>query len=123
MLQKIVIADDDALTRERHKRIIEEACYETIEAKEGEEAFNHIKAGGIALLVTDLDMPPGWDGYSLIQRLSEDHYTIPILVIAGWDGFDQSLVKDYSGRIEHLEKPIIEDSIISDKVRQMLTTP
>ena len=81
MLQKILLVDDNAETRD----ILEEALlsqgYEVTTASNGQEALQLFRATPTDLLITDLNMP-GIDGWQLcadFQRVS----TAPILVVTG----------------------------------------
>jgi DNA-binding response OmpR family regulator len=54
---KIVVADDDALTRSAYKAALERAGYVVLAAQDGEEATRFVERGGIDLLLLDILMP------------------------------------------------------------------
>jgi DNA-binding response OmpR family regulator len=54
---KIVIADDDALTRNAYKAALERAGHSVLTAQDGDEATRLVERGGIDLLVLDVLMP------------------------------------------------------------------
>ncbi|MHC4078060.1 MAG: response regulator [Planctomycetota bacterium] len=50
---------------------------------DGDAALRRLSAGGVALLVTDLDMP-GVDGHDLLRRLTDVGSSPPVLVVSGY---------------------------------------
>ena len=67
MSRRILISDDSASIRQMVGFTLREAGFEVIEAVDGVEALSRLQAGGIDMLVTDLNMP-NLDGISLIQK-------------------------------------------------------
>jgi CheY-like chemotaxis protein len=66
---KILVVDDDAICRTLIVRGLQKAGYETVEARDGGEAFRSLQSdGAISLLITDVMMPKT-DGFGLLQRI------------------------------------------------------
>ena len=68
MQKTILSADDSASMRQMVKLTLSAAGYHVIEAVDGKEALEKAKAGGIHLVLTDLNMP-NMDGLALIREL------------------------------------------------------
>ncbi|PID80516.1 response regulator [bacterium DOLZORAL124_64_63] len=82
---KILIADDSGTARMFIKQCLEISIPEDVEfleAANGQDALKLLKAGGVDLLVTDLNMPV-LDGRELIRRVSASPRLtgLPMMVI------------------------------------------
>jgi two-component system chemotaxis response regulator CheY len=80
---KILIAEDELVTRALLKRLLGNMSYEIIEAGDGLEALEKLESQNPDLLLTDLHMP-GLDGRALIQtiRASKEHRLLPIMCMS-----------------------------------------
>jgi len=80
----ILVVDDDQFFRSAVNTILRRAGFQTIEARDGLEAYEIVRAIGarIELLLTDLLMPR-MDGLSLIESVRELHPKMPVLLMTG----------------------------------------
>ena len=82
----VLLVDDSKKDRLLYSKIIKSFLpkHEIIEASEGEEAFEIIKASPPALVITDHYMK-GMNGYGLVKQLkySELKYKPPVIVLSG----------------------------------------
>lgn len=78
---RVLIVDDEAEVR----RVMSEALadYDTVEARDGEEALAEIEDDPPDLVITDIRMP-GMDGYALVGHLKQLHPETPVLAISGY---------------------------------------
>jgi CheY-like chemotaxis protein len=70
-MRRILIADDNAVSRELLRHILKGACDEIMEASEGWEALQKVAEARPDLVLLDLEMPR-LDGYAVLRRLRED---------------------------------------------------
>jgi DNA-binding response OmpR family regulator len=84
---RILVTDDDPITRMLVKLLLEREHYEVLEARNGLEAVEMASREHPDLLVIDLNMPT-MDGFEAIARLRKDFSlaTMPILVLTADDG-------------------------------------
>lgn len=68
MAKTILSVDDSASMRQMVRLALSNAGYDVIEACDGREGLAKAKAGGIHMVLTDLNMP-SMDGLSLIKEL------------------------------------------------------
>lgn len=68
MAKTILTVDDSASMRQMVKLALSGAGYDVIEACDGRDGLNKAKAGGISMVLTDLNMP-NMDGLGLIKEL------------------------------------------------------
>ena len=67
---KIMIVDDEPLIRVYACQVIEDAGYAAIEAANAEQAMQLLAHEGVAVVVTDVEMPGSMDGLELRRKAS-----------------------------------------------------
>jgi len=83
MSKKILIVDDSTAIRQSITYILNQEGYETVEAKDGLEAFQSLGGlGKLDLIITDVNMP-NMDGITFIRKTRElaAFKFVPILVL------------------------------------------
>jgi len=79
---RILIIDDDDQLRHMLCQALEQAGYETVEARDGEEGLEHYRATPTDLIITDILMP-GREGLETIMELRRADPGIKIIAISG----------------------------------------
>jgi DNA-binding NtrC family response regulator len=81
----ILVVDDDESVLEITGRILVNAGYVVVTARDGEVAWDVIieNRQKIDLLLTDISMPGAFDGVELAERVRERHPALPILLMTG----------------------------------------
>jgi type IV pilus assembly protein PilB len=84
---RVLVSEDDRLTRMLVKLLLEKEHFEVLEAANGQQAIDIALREKPDLLITDLNMPE-MDGYEAIGRLRRDLSLamMPILVLTAEDG-------------------------------------
>lgn len=84
---RVLVTDDEPITRMLVKLLLEREHYEVLEASNGKEAVEIAQRERPDLLMIDLHMPQ-IDGYEAIRRLRHDFTlaTLPILVLTSEEG-------------------------------------
>lgn len=103
---KVLIVEDERITRDQLSMLLKEWGYEVLTADDGNEAWKILQTEGIRLLITDLLMP-GVDGIELCKRIrgmKRLHYTY-VLVLTGMS--DQKSLFDamFAGADDFVVKP------------------
>jgi CheY-like chemotaxis protein len=79
--KKILVVDDEDFLRNLYVDLLKEAGYETEGAKDGEEAYQKIKATNFDLVLLDF-LIPKMDGTQVINKLKEEHGgKLPVSVV------------------------------------------
>jgi PAS domain S-box-containing protein len=120
--ETILLAEDEDSVRRLARRILEEAGYTVLEAREATEALTISEGwdGPIDLLVTDVVMPE-LNGRELAERLSVLRPGIQILYISGYT--DHDVLDGIVGPGNNfLQKPFTPESLAS-KAREALDVP
>jgi two-component system cell cycle sensor histidine kinase/response regulator CckA len=107
-----LVVEDDPEVRSMAARGLREAGYAVLEAVNGREALELIRAltGRLDVVVTDIGMPE-MDGYDLARCLGEERPDVPIVFISGYG--------DPEPKVPFLQKPFSPDVLVR-KVGQML---
>jgi CheY-like chemotaxis protein len=110
---KILLADDDIVTRIVLESILKKACYDVTLCANGEEAIEELKQSPFDLLVTDLIMPKK-DGIAVMEFIKQYNLGIPILAISAGDNDDPEDYLAYAGRFadQTMPKPIKKDALL-----------
>jgi len=108
---KILIADDDQISRRILAALVEREGHHVEVACDGASAWTRFLVGDIRLVITDW-MMPGMDGIELLRRIRTHPgpYTYVILLTARSDreDFDASIT---AGVDDHLVKPVVKDDL------------
>ncbi len=111
---RVLITDDDPITRMLVKILLERENYEVIEATNGREAVEIATRERPDLLLIDLNMPEV-DGYEAIARLRKDFSmtTLPIVVLTAEDspGIEQRVLQ--LGADDFILKPFEAPALLS----------
>ncbi|QEG20658.1 response regulator [Mariniblastus fucicola] len=111
-MSTILVVDDCQTIRLAVKRILTEAGYSVIVARDGEEALTKL-AENPALIVLDVNMP-GLDGYGFCERMSREdpvYQDIPIVFLTT----ENSRALEMLGREmgAYLQKPVNDNDLLS----------
>ena len=103
----ILIVDDEPFFRSAVSSVLRRAGFQTIEARDGLEAYEIVRAIGasVELLLTDFQMPR-MDGLSLIESVRELHPKMPVLLITG------SPLENRPRSYAVLNKPISREALL-----------
>ena len=80
----VLVAEDEALVRLLAVEVLDEAGFDVVETASGVEALSVLQArSDVDLLLTDVDMPGGLDGFHL-ARLAEERFPgTAVLIVSG----------------------------------------
>ncbi|MDE7218527.1 MAG: response regulator [Oscillospiraceae bacterium] len=107
-MNTILIAEDEKFIRRGLKTMIERSPVPTgeiLEARDGEEALELLRARPVDLLVTDIRMPR-MDGIELVSQLGNLDHQPMVLVVSGYDDFSYAVEMLRSGAQDYLLKPV-----------------
>ena len=107
-----VMVEDDPIVRAMAARGLRDAGYTVLEAVNGREALELIRAhtGRLDVVVTDIGMPE-MDGYDLARLLSEERPDVPVVFMSGYG--------DPEPKVPFLQKPFAPDVLVR-RVGEML---
>jgi DNA-binding NtrC family response regulator len=107
----VLVVEDEPLVRIVTGEALNEAGFKTLGAANAEEALAILAASiDVRVLVTDVEMPPGANGFELAREVSRRWPAIEILIISArqWPG-----AGELPSGVAFLEKPVPNEVLIS----------
>ena len=104
----VVLADDEKIIGEGMKKFLEQDIGDIqvdLIARNGQEAYEYITTHKVDFLVTDIKMPV-MNGLELMQKLRENHYELPILILSGYKDFVFLKEAIKQNAVDYILKPI-----------------
>jgi two-component system response regulator AtoC len=103
-IQRVLIADDDSLSRE----FLSEACrtfgLEVEAVTSGEQVLERLRRGGIDLVLTDLRMP-GMNGVELVRTMNNTTPEVPVVLITAHGTVETAVQALQLGAADFVVKP------------------
>ncbi|OGX30693.1 MAG: hypothetical protein A3D27_01600 [Omnitrophica WOR_2 bacterium RIFCSPHIGHO2_02_FULL_46_37] len=109
MAKKILLIDDNRLTREINGSVLEQAGYKIVSAGDGSQGLKKLEEEKIDLIILDLIMP-GIDGFEFLKLCKKNPLTqhIPVAVLT---------IRDSPQDIETAKRLGAEVCLIKHKMR------
>ena len=120
-MHRILVVDDDRVTRHIVRGILTRAGYATTEAKDGVEALKLLRTRRFDLLVLDVWMPR-MGGLELLQRLSTRKVR-PRVVVLTSDDTPETLLKTVRERASSFVLKPAKPATLLEAVRAALSSP
>ena len=98
---KVLLVEDNMQVREFAADLLRDLHCEVVEAADGSEALDKVRAGDFDLVFSDVVMP-GLSGLQLADKLCEDQPGLPVLLATG---YSQELQSDQTRRFAVVAKP------------------
>ncbi len=110
-MANILIVDDEKNIRSGLALAFEDENYDTLEAENGEVAWQIISKKPVDLVVTDLRMPV-MSGFDLLKKVSSAYPTIPVIVLTGHGSIEDAVKAMHDGALDFFTKPVDLDHLI-----------
>lgn len=104
----ILLVDDEEPIRKLMRVVLADTGFHILQAGSSDEALGVLEVHGsdVHLVVTDIQMPPGMDGLSLVEAVRRRYPNLPVLFISGYSHFYSRLSEILDqGRTWFLQKP------------------
>jgi len=111
-IDRILVADDDAVIRKGLQRILSAEGYEVETVSNGRAALDRLEQVRFRLLVTDLKMP-GMSGLEVLEEIRTCQPELPVVLITGYAAIDNAVEAMKNGATDYLAKPFSNEEIIS----------
>jgi CheY-like chemotaxis protein len=120
-MSKILVVDDDRITRHVLQSVLNNAGYSTSVAKDGVEALDALRAERFDLLLLDVWMPR-MNGLDLLAKLRSKK-TRPRVIVMTSDDAPETLLKAVREQaFKYVHKPVASPALL-DTVRAVLESP
>jgi CheY-like chemotaxis protein/HPt (histidine-containing phosphotransfer) domain-containing protein len=114
----VLVVDDGVENRQLVRVLLEEVGLRVSEAENGQVALDRVAAGGLDLLLMDMQMPV-MDGQTATRRLREAGSTLPVIALTAnaMKGFEREI--EDAGFSGFLTKPIDVDALLGELARRL----
>ena len=117
--EKILVVDDVAEQRQMAKRMLEKLNYHVDTVPSGEAAVEFMRENEVDLVILDMIMEPGIDGYETYRRITEIRPGQKAIIVSGFAEMDRIRMTQALGAGPLVMKPYIRERIFQ-AVRQEL---
>ena len=119
--QVILVVEDQVVTRQMEKSILEAAGYRVLTAENGLDAIEKLRQHQVDLVVTDIHMPH-MDGLILTERIrgSCETSTLPVVVVTSLDREEDRLQGLRVGADAYLVKSSFDQRVLIDTIEMLL---
>ncbi len=107
----VLVADDDSRARMMYRTKLEDMGYAVIEAKDGVDAWNHIRTGLVKCAVLDMKMP-GYHGLEILGRIVDAGMSLPVVVVSAFDQLADEFVVSTYPKLKFLTKPASPEMVL-----------
>lgn len=117
---KILIVDDDLVVIHLIDSMLKKADYPTDYCLNGEEALDRIKKEQYELVLLDVYLGPGMDGYEICKQIKELKPSLPVIMVTASQD-EESLNKSFSsGAADYIRKPVSRLELLA-RVNNIIT--
>ena len=105
MSARILIADDDEVSRQLFAETLEQEGYRVDRAQSGDEALSLLRDELYELLIIDVRMP-GMTGLEVTRILHEKNSSLPIIVMTAFGSIETAIEAIHEGAFDFISKPM-----------------
>lgn len=119
-MHKILIAEDDNLVQNIYHNILTKEGFKVIQAFNGKQALSLVKSEQPNLIILDIMLPGGMNGFDVLERLKMDEKlkNIPVLVLTNLDTEEKVALS--IGAADYIVKANISIKEVVDKIKKYL---
>jgi DNA-binding response OmpR family regulator len=119
-MSKILLIEDDTLLQKLYKGELTDKGFEVAVAPDGKTGLDEVKSGGIDLILLDIMLPGGLNGFDVLEILKRDEKNskIPVIVLTNLES-EEKVARDI-GAIDFFKKTKVTTNQIIDKINEIL---
>jgi len=115
---RVLIAEDDAQSRELLELFSRGADYQLVFAEDGGRAIELFKTQGADVVVTDIRMPVA-DGEAVLKAVLDEKPGVPVLIMTAHGSIEDAVRLLRSGAADYITKPITKE-VFNHRVERAL---
>lgn len=104
-MEKILVVEDDTISRRIIREILSRSGYEVFEAEDGAQGLESFKANKPDLVLTDYQMPV-MNGLRVLSEIRNLQPAVPVIMLTGFGDIALIIKSIQLGAFDFLEKPI-----------------
>jgi two-component system, NtrC family, response regulator AtoC len=102
---KILVVDDDRVTRELLRASLEREGYQVYQAESAELALNQIQESCFPIILSDINMV-GMGGIGLLSELKRQGSDSVVILMTGYGSLEGAIEAIHEGAFDYLSKPL-----------------
>ncbi len=110
MTRSVLAIDDEAITRNHLRLILQGDGYEVAVAESAEEGIREMTERGFSAVLCDIKMP-GLDGMAFLDWVKEHHPGTPVVMITAFATIENAVEAMQRGASDYVTKPFTADQI------------
>jgi DNA-binding response OmpR family regulator len=118
MAEKILIAEDERVSRNNLSRFLSEEGYEVAVARDGREAIDQIDQNLFDLVLTNMVMP-GATGLDVLRHVRSVSPRTPTMIVSGYGSAETTTQARMLGACDYVFKPVDLDDLLA-RIKQHL---
>lgn len=111
----ILIVDDNPTNLGVIVEYLEQEGLTVLVARDGESGLEKVRYGQPDLILLDVMMPPGIDGFETCRRLKADDSTkeIPVILLTALNNIEHKLKGFEVGAVDYITKPVQQEEVMA----------
>jgi DNA-binding response OmpR family regulator len=101
----ILVVDDDSELREQIRRLFEREGHRVMAVPDARAAVDRATTGGFDIVLLDIGLGPGPDGYDVCRSLRERRNVVPIIMLTALDSEADAVLGLEVGADDYVTKP------------------
>src|SRR3954447_24298539 len=101
----ILVVDDDSELREQIRRLFEREGHRVMAVPDARSAVDRATTGGFDIVLLDIGLGPGPDGYDVCRTLRERRNVVPIIMLTALDSEADAVLGLEAGADDYVTKP------------------
>ena len=118
MRNRVWVVDDDKSIRWVLERALTRAGLKVELFASGDTLLDHLHNDTPDVVISDIRMP-GIDGLALLDRINEQHPTLPVIITTAHSDLDSAVSSYQAGAFEYLPKPFDIDEAVAMTTRAL----
>jgi DNA-binding response OmpR family regulator len=102
---EILVVDDESELREQLKRVFTREGHEVTTVANGRDAIDRATTGGFDVVLLDVALGAGPDGYEVCRTLRERRNVVPIIMLTALDSEADAVLGLEAGADDYVTKP------------------
>ncbi len=114
----LLVVDDDPSNLDTLRVVFERESYKVLTARSGREALDHIRTGGVDVVLTDL-MMPGISGLELLKGIKTIDPLVEVVLMTAYGTVERAVEAMKQGAYDFVTKPFKRIQIVKSVRRAM----
>jgi len=116
-MKHILIVEDNTSLQNVYKEVLTQEGYEVIPVADGPSCLQALRTNSIDLILLDLMLPGGMNGFDVLMRLKQkpEFSAIPTIVLSNLDSEKQACLD--SGAVDYFVKSSMDVATLVTKIK------